>query len=209
MRSLIRELARVLEDVVGLEEAAGYVSLVSQTIGGDINRQYTKALSVDRLDLGQVAKVMVDLKRRLGGAFHVIEENEQRIVLGNRVRPFGEKVVGRPSMCMMTSNVFGTIAAENLGYARVELDKTIARWDVGCRVVVHLRPPSEADRSTAPGPARLHIPVPPDAALVLTVDGGAPPPDHLESVAALIGGVLRGLGGLVKGASGGAHMPSS
>ncbi|MET7362295.1 methanogen output domain 1-containing protein [Streptomyces sp. NPDC005562] len=148
MRSLIRELARVLEDVVGLEEAAGYVSLVSQTLGADINRQYAKALSADRLDLGQVAKVMVDLKRRLGGDFFVIEENEQRIVLGNRVCPFGEKVVGRPSMCMMTSNLFGTIASENLGYARVELDKTIARWDVGCRVVVHLRPPCEADQST-------------------------------------------------------------
>ncbi|MFK4066447.1 methanogen output domain 1-containing protein [Streptomyces sp. NPDC029674] len=148
MRSLIRELARVLEDVVGLEEAAGYVSLVSQTIGSDINRQYTKALSVDRLDRGQVAQVMVDLKRRLGGDFFVLEENDQRIVLGNRVCPFGEKVVGRPSMCMMTSNVFGTLAAENLGYARVELDKTIARWDVGCRVIVHLRPPSEAEQST-------------------------------------------------------------
>ncbi|MEV1024317.1 methanogen output domain 1-containing protein [Streptomyces sp. NPDC050264] len=143
MRSLIREPARVLEDVVGSEEAAGYVSLVSQTVGDDINRQYTKALSVDRLDRGQVAKVMVDLKKRLDGAFFVIEENDQRIVLGNRVCPFGEKVVGRPSMCMMKSNAFGTITAENLGYARVELDKTIARWDVGCRVVVHLRPPSE------------------------------------------------------------------
>ncbi|MEU6991050.1 methanogen output domain 1-containing protein [Streptomyces sp. NPDC046465] len=141
-------MARVLEDVVGLEEAAGYVSLVSQTLGGDVNRQYTKALDVDRLDLGQVAQVMVDLKRRLGGDFFVIEENERRIVLGNRVCPFGEKVVGRPSMCMMTSNVFGTIAAENLGYARVELDKTIARWDVGCRVIVHLRPPAESDEGT-------------------------------------------------------------
>ncbi|MEU5957709.1 methanogen output domain 1-containing protein [Streptomyces sp. NPDC047525] len=148
MRSLIRELARVLEDVVGLEEAAGYVSLVSQTIGDDINSQYTKALSVDRLDRAQVSQVMVDLKRRLGGDFYVIEEDDRRIVLGNRVCPFGEKVVGRPSMCMMTSNVFGTIAADNLGYARVELEKTIARWDVGCRVVVHLRPPSDAELNT-------------------------------------------------------------
>ncbi|MEU5685969.1 transcriptional regulator [Streptomyces venezuelae] len=148
MRSLIRELARVLEDVVGLEEAAGYVSLVSQTIGVDLNHQYAKALAVDRLDRGQVAQVMVDFKRRIGGGFYVLEESDQRIVLGNRVCPFGEKVVGRPSMCMMTSNVFGTLAAENLGYARVELEKTIARWDVGCRVVVHLRPPSETEAST-------------------------------------------------------------
>ena len=34
-------------------------------------------------------------------------------------------------MCMMTSNVFGHIAAENVGYAKVELQETIARGDKG------------------------------------------------------------------------------
>lgn len=43
---------------------------------------------------------------------------------------------------MMTSNVFGLIAAENLGYAKVELAETIARGDGRCRVVVHLEPGS-------------------------------------------------------------------
>jgi len=47
-------------------------------------------------------------------------------------------------MCMMTSNVFGSIAAENLGYAKVELQKTIARGDPGCLVIVHLKPTEEA-----------------------------------------------------------------
>ena len=45
---------------------------------------------------------------------------------------------------MMTSNVFGAIAAENLGYAKVELQETIARSDRRCRVVVHLKPSEEA-----------------------------------------------------------------
>jgi hypothetical protein len=48
-------------------------------------------------------------------------------------------------MCMMTSNVFGTIAAQNLGYARVELEETIARGSSGCRVVVHLTPDLDVD----------------------------------------------------------------
>ena len=39
---------------------------------------------------------------------------------------------------MMTSNVFGVIAADNLGYAKVDLEKTIARGDSECRVVVYL-----------------------------------------------------------------------
>jgi hypothetical protein len=44
----------------------------------------------------------------------------------------------------MTSNVFGSIAAENLGYSKIELQKTIARGDGECRVVVYLKPTAEA-----------------------------------------------------------------
>jgi hypothetical protein len=40
---------------------------------------------------------------------------------------------------MMTSNVFGAIAANNLGYAKVELQETIAQGHPGCRVVVYLK----------------------------------------------------------------------
>ena len=140
MRSLIRELAGTLEDVVGVEDASGYISVVGGTMGAAINAEYRKALLVDRLTRGQVADVLVDLKRRINGDFYVIEESESHIVLGNRACPFGDKVLGRPSMCMMTSNVFGHVAAENLGYAKVELARTIAEGQPECRVIVHLNP---------------------------------------------------------------------
>jgi hypothetical protein len=42
-------------------------------------------------------------------------------------------------------NVFGSIAAENLGYAKVELRETIAMGHPGCRVIVHLRPTAAAE----------------------------------------------------------------
>ena len=70
----------------------------------------------------------------------MIEQTSDRVVLGNRKCPFGRNVEGRPSLCMMTSNVFGRIAAENLGYSRVRIDEAIARGDAGCRVVIELRP---------------------------------------------------------------------
>lgn len=139
MRTLIRELAGTLESVVGVEDASGYISIVGSAIGENINSAYRQGLQVSNLSRAQVADVLVDLKRRIEGDFYVIEENSERIVLGNRSCPFGDKVVGRPSMCMMTSNVFGHIAAENLGYARVELQRTIAEGHPECRVVVHLR----------------------------------------------------------------------
>lgn len=146
MRTLIRELAGTLQDVVGLEEAAGFVSVVGQRMGQQIDHDYKTALGSSRLNRNQVAEVLVDLKRRIQGDFYIIEQNDEKIVFGNRVCPFAEKVLGRPAMCMMTSNVFGSIAAENLGYAKVELQETIAQGHPGCRVVVHLQdtPASEA-----------------------------------------------------------------
>ncbi|QDV36598.1 methanogen output domain 1-containing protein [Tautonia plasticadhaerens] len=145
LRSLIRELSGTLQDVVGLEQASGFISVVGQRIGEGIDSEYRAALGVRSLTREQVAEVLVDLKRRIRGDFYVIEQDDSKIVLGNRACPFAEKVDGRPALCMMTSNVFGVIAAENLGYAKVSLEETIARGAPGCRVVVYVQPTPEAD----------------------------------------------------------------
>lgn len=148
LRTLIRELSGTLQDVVGLDEAAGFISVVGQRIGDHINSEYKRALAVEKLDRNQVAQVLVDLKRRIKGTFYVIEETEEKIVLGNNDCPFAEKVIGRPAMCMMTSNVFGVIAAENLGQAKVVLNQTIAQGAPGCVVTVYLRPTQESEAAT-------------------------------------------------------------
>lgn len=148
MRTLLRELSGTLQDVVGIEEASGFISFVGQRIGDQIDRDYRRALQVDELSREEVAEVLVDLKRRIRGDFYIIEESDEKIVLGNRSCPFGEKVEGRPSLCMMTSNVFGTIAAENLGYGKVELRETIAQGDPECRIVVYLQPTPDADAAS-------------------------------------------------------------
>ena len=147
LRTLLRHLAGTIEGVVGLQDAEGFVAVVGQKIGGEIDSQYRRALNVEGLTAEQVAHVLVDLKRRIQGDFFIIEQDESKIVLGNRACPFGDKVIDRPSLCMMTSNVFGVIAAENLGYARVEIEEAIARGDAGCRVVVHLKPADAAETS--------------------------------------------------------------
>jgi predicted ArsR family transcriptional regulator len=145
LRTLLRHLAGTLQTVVGLEEASGFISVVGQEMGQEMNQAYKAVLAVDKLDREQVADVLVDLKRRIQGDFFVIEQDDDKIVLGNRACPFAEKVIGRPALCMMTSNVFGSIAAENLGYAKVVIEKAIARGDEGCRVVVHLKPTPGAE----------------------------------------------------------------
>ena len=86
--------------------------------------------------------MLVNLKRRIQGDFPVVEEMPTGLCWATvPVRSATRCWAGL--MCMMTSNVFGHIAADNLGYARVELRETIAQGHPGCRVVVHLKPSGE------------------------------------------------------------------
>lgn len=144
LRTMLRELAGALQDVVGLDEASGFFSLVGQRIGDQLNENYRTGLHQPQLNPQQVADVLVDLKRRIDGGFSIVEITDERIVLSNTRCPFAEKVIGRPALCMMTSNVFGNITADNLGYARVELAQTIAEGAPGCRVVIHLKLATDA-----------------------------------------------------------------
>jgi predicted ArsR family transcriptional regulator len=138
LRDLLRQLSGTLQDVVGLEEASGFISIVGQKMGASINDQYQDALKVENLNRAQVSAVLADLKQRIHGDFHVISEDDEKIVLQGNSCPFEEKVKDRPSLCMMTSNVLGTIAAENLGYAKVSLEETIATGASACQVVIYL-----------------------------------------------------------------------
>ena len=145
LRSLLRELAGTLESVVGTAEASGYISVVGGAMGESIDQTYRHALAVDRLSRSQVRDVLIDLKRRIQGDFYIIEEREDRIVFGNRACPFGRFVEGRPSLCMMTSNVFGSIAAQNLGYARVGDSGSDREGTPRLPGRVHLRPSEDAE----------------------------------------------------------------
>lgn len=139
MRSLLRELTAALEEVVGVEEAVGYIGLVGQRVGDLVSDLYVRELGLERLDRRQVADVLVDFKKRIKGDFTLVSEDEDRIVLANRCCPLGEKVYDRESLCMLTSSLLGNITARHLGYAKVELVETIARRQPGCRIVIHLR----------------------------------------------------------------------
>ena len=60
------------------------------------------------------------------------------ITVVNTCCPFGDGVTNFPELCRMTSSVFGGIAARNFGYAKVVLDRTIARGNRTCLVSVYL-----------------------------------------------------------------------
>lgn len=139
LRNLLRELTGTLEDVIGIDDAAGFVGVVGQHVGEWMNAEYLAALGEIPNDPDLVASILVDLKRRIQGDFYILSTDEEKIVLGNRACPFGDKVKGATSLCMMTSNIFGTVTAENLGYAKICLDETIASGCPECRVTVYFR----------------------------------------------------------------------
>ena len=145
LRTMIRELAGTLQDVIGIEEASGFLNIVGYRTGQHVNQLYQNGLQLSNLSREQVTAVLVDWKRRIQGDFYVIEETDEKIVLGNRKCPFAEQVEGREAMCVMTSNIFGAIAADNLGYARVELQDTIARGAQECKIVIYLKPSETSD----------------------------------------------------------------
>lgn len=144
IRNLLREFTQAIAEELGEDGAAHFVHRIGASTGDQFNVYYRAALKTTRLSREQVAAALVDLKRRINGDFYIVEESEDRIVLGNRACPFGSKVLDRPSLCMMTSSVFGSIAAKNVGYAKVTLKETIARRAPECRVVIYLKPTAEA-----------------------------------------------------------------
>ena len=114
LRELLRQLSGVLEETVGLEEAQGFIATVGNRIGEVMDSEYKEHLDTDKLSPEQIANVLVDLKARIQGDFKVEHIDSEKIVLSNAACPFAQYVKGRPSLCMMTSNVFGRIAANNL-----------------------------------------------------------------------------------------------
>jgi predicted ArsR family transcriptional regulator len=134
--------------VLGLEEASGYLSLVGDSMGSRLLEEYRAERGSEAWDLTEVSEVLVDLKRRIDGGFVVESMTDDEIVFHNSKCPFGDVVTGHPSMCMMTSNVFGRITAEQFGQARIELEETIADGDGRCVVRVSLdldKPPRRED----------------------------------------------------------------
>ncbi|PYE86150.1 methanogen output domain 1-containing protein [Pseudoroseicyclus aestuarii] len=138
--SVIGSLAASLEQTVGLEDASAFVTMVGNRLGEDLSIAYGHDIASAGTLAQGLAAALVDLKARIGGGFSVESIAENRITFVNSSCPFARQVEGRPSLCMMTTNVFGRIAADAAGYARVEINEAIALGHGRCRVTVDLDP---------------------------------------------------------------------
>jgi anti-sigma regulatory factor (Ser/Thr protein kinase)/predicted ArsR family transcriptional regulator len=150
LRALVVQLARSVEDDHGPATAEAAVAQVGTDVGSRMEEAYRATRSLEgRLTQEQMADLYVRLKGAIGGRFRVAEMDDDRIVLVTDACPFGEVVRRSPSLCRMTSSVFGGIAARNAGGAAVQLEERIAVGDPGCRVVVWLADPPPGAREVS------------------------------------------------------------
>lgn len=148
LRALVVQLARTLEFSHGPDAAEAAVAQVGADVGGQMEEEFRLARGITaRMTVEEMAECLVRLKHAIDGGFYVQEISEAKLVLGNRQCPFGDAVRLAPALCRMTSSVFGGIAARNSDEgASVVLEERIAVGDDGCRVIIHLRPPSDGEQ---------------------------------------------------------------
>jgi DNA-binding NarL/FixJ family response regulator/anti-sigma regulatory factor (Ser/Thr protein kinase) len=150
LRALVVEIAQTVEAAHGPDVAASTMAQVGADVGGRIEEAYRAAHGIaGRLSPEQIADLCVRLKRAIDGDFYVIHVDDRKIVLGNRRCPFGVAVRREPTLCRMTSSVFGGIAARNASNSAVALEERIALGDPECRVVVWLGDHGPPDPASA------------------------------------------------------------
>ncbi|HEU5368097.1 MAG TPA: ATP-binding protein [Ktedonobacterales bacterium] len=148
MRHLIAGLGHLNEGILGSDVAGAYIMNVGLSMGAAIEAQYKQFWGIDRpFTLDEYAHVIVDLKQKIKGNFSLVSKDPAKVVVRTTSCPFDEVVRQSPSLCFMTSSVFGGIAARNFGYAKVVLHQRIALGDPGCYVTVHLQRTPEAQES--------------------------------------------------------------
>ena len=144
LTSLVGELESTLKDTVGPDEASGWINAAGERVGERISEGYKSALAVRELPRARISEVLVDVSRRVASGYEALEEEDDRIVMINRTCSCGEKGPGHASMCTMTANVFGAIVAENLGYARVSLERKTIDGVPACVLHIGLQPSAQA-----------------------------------------------------------------
>ncbi|WP_198244868.1 sigma 54-interacting transcriptional regulator [methane-oxidizing endosymbiont of Gigantopelta aegis] len=138
LQTFILELMHASEQS-GQEQAQQLIEHIARTAGCYFEEIYRADSNKENtLDRESYIELILGLKNNIGGKFSLSSSTQDSIKVCNSRCPFGEKVVNFPSLCGMTSSVFGGIAARNFGYAKVEIAKSIANHDGCCEVYIHL-----------------------------------------------------------------------
>ncbi|WP_249413965.1 methanogen output domain 1-containing protein [Alteribacter keqinensis] len=139
LAKLITQYAHIHERTVG-KGARDYIREIGLRTGEWLERFYKD--DQERWSVEKYADVIVDIKNSIGGHFRIVEVFPDHVVVRATACPFGDVVQDAPHLCMMTSSVFGGIAARQFGYSKVSLRERIALGDGGCEVAIYFSPAS-------------------------------------------------------------------
>ena len=90
--TIIGEFSGLLENLIGLPDAEGFISAVGGTLGNRISGLYPVATNSAQPD--RLAQVLVDLKTRINGQFDVVSADADRIVLSAGRSPLATRSWG-------------------------------------------------------------------------------------------------------------------
>jgi predicted ArsR family transcriptional regulator len=98
----------------------------STDFGKEVSDIYKKFHNTTKLTKTQLIDSIIDAMNKLGAHFSLISQDKEKIVFRNSKCLFGSEIKKCPLLCITTSSIVGKIIAENLGYSRVELKRSIA-----------------------------------------------------------------------------------
>ncbi len=136
--SLLTNLSDMFVALESEEATSEAISQVGRLFAQELSRTLLSQNRGERLDAREIADALVELKHRIGGGFHVVSMDAEKIVLRNTKCPFGARALGRPYLCTMTKQVFQQVAEDQAGYGHVDVNRSIARGHRDCEVVVYL-----------------------------------------------------------------------
>jgi len=139
MLELIAHLSKLSDFLFGDYLGREYIMVTGLQMGHTIDEKYKKFHGItDHLNLDQYADLVVNLKQSIGGNFYLVEKSSNKVIVAATSCPFGNIVTKVPNLCMITSGVFGGIAALNFGFGKVSLCKRICMGKPHCEVCVYL-----------------------------------------------------------------------
>jgi DNA-binding CsgD family transcriptional regulator len=131
---------------------------IGEQIGRQVSEQHRLThglrLPFSRKEYGRC--LSQSLPERMGWPCSLLEETADRLRFGIAACPFGRTTTSTPEFCWLTSGVFGGIAADHFGYAKVCLSRGSGTPPRNCCVTVYIRKTDDsiaADGTEYPNPS--------------------------------------------------------
>src|SRR3989344_1767901 len=143
--SFFQEITLQLVSNMDKEHSKELLNKAGSALGKQIFELYRQFYGVEKLNVEQFAEAVLDVNKKIGAAFTVIEKIQDKIIFANTRSQFGEAAKSLPELSILTSSILGTMAVKSFGYAKVSMRKSIAK-DNEDYIIVYLKKTEESEK---------------------------------------------------------------